>query len=102
MHGRVRYNRRSNCRVAVNDGSAVVASTRVDAANGHAAIYCRPADEQSVDMTKAANNGLSGMHVACKHGHIDIVSAMLQHDESIKDVTSPDGRTPYVEPILYL
>ena len=51
---------------------------------------------QGVDLTKAANNGLSGMHVACKHGHFDIAQAMLSHDETIKDVTSPDGRTPYV------
>jgi hypothetical protein len=49
-----------------------------------------------VDLTKVASNGLAGMHVACKHGHTAIVHAMLLADETVKDVISPDGRTPCV------
>ncbi len=50
---------------------------------------------QGVDMARPANNGLNGMHVACKNGFIDVARAMIDKQVEMRDTTSPDGRTPY-------
>ena len=51
--------------------------------------------ELGADVFRPASNGLCGVHVACKNGHLDIVRQLLDADAGLMDhTTTSGGRSP--------